>query len=93
LRLSDDRISHIAHLVTDAIWNDDLVDYSDDIKALAEVKRIIMEIFHVEDIADEFARQKIRSLSRDIPEGCREWEILYKKYYDEEMNKHRSAAS
>jgi len=93
LRLSDDRISHIAHLVTDAIWNDDLVDYSDDIMALSEVKRIIMEIFQVEDRADEFARHKIRSLSRDIPEGCREWEILYKKYFDEEMNKHRGSAS
>ncbi len=92
MRLSDDRISHIAHLVTDAIWNDDLVDYSDDAKALAEVKRIITKIFKVEDDADELARHKIRSLSRDIPEGCREWEILYKKYFDEEMNKHRGAA-
>jgi len=89
LRLSDERISHIAHLMTDAIWEDDLVDYTDDVKALAEVKRVVMELFKVEDAADEFARHKIRSLKRDIPEGCREWEILYKKYYDEEMNKHR----
>jgi len=89
LRLSDERISHIAHLMTDAIWEDDLVDYTDDAKALAEVKRAVMELFKVEDAADEMARHKIRSLKRDIPEGCREWEILYKKYYDEEMNKHR----
>ncbi|MFQ5427677.1 MAG: DUF507 family protein [Thermodesulfobacteriota bacterium] len=93
MRLSDERISHIAHLVTDAIWNDDLVDYSDDAKALAEAKRVITEIFRVEDVADDAAREKIRSLSRDIPEGCREWEILYKKYFDEEINKKRGSAS
>jgi len=89
LRLSDDRISHITHLMIDAIWNDDLVDYTDDARALAEAKSIVMKLFKVEDDADEMARHKIRSLARDIPEGCREWEILYRKYYDEEINKHR----
>jgi len=89
LRLSDDRISHITHLMIDAIWNDDLVDYTDDARAISEAKRIVMKLFKVEDDADEMARHKIRSLARDIPEGSREWEILYKKYHDEEMNKHR----
>jgi hypothetical protein len=87
LRLSDDRISHLAHLITDGIWKDDLVDFTDDDKALSEVKRVITQCLRLEDDADNAARAKIRSLSRDVPEGSREWDILYKKYFEEEMAK------
>ncbi len=87
MRLSEDRISHIAHLMTDGIWRDDLVDFTSDEKALKEVKQTITMYLKIEDDADNAARAKIRSLSRDIPEGSREWDVLYKKYFEEEMGK------
>lgn len=87
MRLSEDRISHLAHLVSDGIWNDDLVDFKDDDKVLGEIKRVMTDYLKVEDSADTFAREKIRSLSRDVPEGSREWDILYKKYFEEETSK------
>lgn len=89
MRLSEDRISHIAHLIFDGVWKDDLVDFTDDDRALQEIKRVLAEFLKVEDDADTAARKKIRSLSRDVPEGSREWDILYKKYLDEELNKKR----
>ncbi len=87
MRLSDDRISHIAHLLFDGIWKDDLVDFTDDDKALAEIKKALTVYLRVEDEADTAARAKIRSLSRDVPEGSREWDILYRKYFEEEASK------
>jgi hypothetical protein len=87
LRLSEDRISHIAHLIFDGVWKDDLVDFTDDDKALQEIKRVITDFLRVENEADTTARKKIRSLSRDVPEGSREWDILYKKYLEEELRK------
>ncbi len=89
MRLSEDRITHISHLVFDGVWKDDLVDFTDDDKALKEIKRVITGFLKVEDEADSAARKKIRSLSRDVPEGSREWDILYKKYFEEEMAKKR----
>ncbi|OGQ02151.1 MAG: hypothetical protein A2W38_03965 [Deltaproteobacteria bacterium RBG_19FT_COMBO_58_16] len=89
MRLSDDRISHIAHLISDGIWNDDLVDFVDDKKVLDDIKRTIASFMKIEDDADTSARNKIRSLSRDVPEGSREWDILYKKYFEEEISKKR----
>ncbi len=89
MRLSEDRISHIAHLICDGIWKDDLVDFTDDERALQEIKRTIREYLMVEDQADTAAREKIRSLSKPIPEGSREWEVLYKKYFEEEMARRR----
>lgn len=87
MRLTDDRISHLAHLVSDGIWKDDLVDFTDENKALTEIKRIMASYLRVEDDADTIARNKIRSLSREVPEGSREWDILYKKYFEEEVSK------
>ncbi|MCL4873153.1 DUF507 family protein [bacterium] len=87
MRLSDDRISHIAHLLFDGVWKDDLVDFTDEDKALAEIKKAMTGYLRVEDEADTAARAKIRSLSRDVPEGSREWDILYKKYFEEEASK------
>ena len=87
MKLSEDRISHISHLVCDGIWQDDLVDYTNENEALKEIKRTITEYLSLGDAADEAARAKIRSLSKDVPEGSPEWDILYKKYLEEETSK------
>ena len=87
MRFSEDRISHIAHLITDAVWNDDMVDYADEEKALAETKKLMLDLFKVEDDADTYARDTIRSLSKHVPEGSRDWDILYSKYSEEFLTK------
>lgn len=88
MRLSEDRISHIAHLLADGIWKDDLVDFTNDKQTLLDIKRVIAKYLEVEDHADSAARDKIQTLSKDVPEGGREWDILYKKYFEEELAKH-----
>ncbi|HZX35274.1 MAG TPA: DUF507 family protein [Thermodesulfobacteriota bacterium] len=85
MRLSEDRVSHISHLIADGVWKDDLVDFVDDEKVLTEIKRVIAGYLRIEDDADTVARDKIRSLSRNVPEGSREWDVLYKKYFEEEV--------
>jgi hypothetical protein len=87
MKLSEDRISHISHLLSDGIWKDDLVDFTNDELALKEIKRTIFEYLKLGDDADEAARAKIRSMSKVIPEGSFEWEVLYKKYLAEETAK------
>lgn len=87
MRFSEDRISHLAHLITDAVWNDDLVDYTDEDKAIRETKKLMYDIFHQEDEADTYARDTIRSLSKDVPEGSRDWDILYSQYSEQFLKK------
>ena len=38
---------------------------------------------------DALVRHKIESQKRTIPEGSDEWDVLYRKYYEEEVAKHR----
>lgn len=89
MRLTEDRISHLAHLIIDTLYNDDLVDYpdDDDQPALRLVKNVFSDYCRIDEEASEAARSKITSQSRPITEGSRDWDVLYRKYYEEEMRK------
>ena len=89
IKLSDSRISHLAHLVMDGLRRDKLVEFLNEGRSLAETKQVLQDFFQREDHLDEIVRQKIQSLSRHVPEGSREWDILYRKYLEEESRKQR----
>jgi hypothetical protein len=88
-RLSDSRISHLAHLVIDAVRKGHLGDFPSEGRALADTKLVLHDFFQREDQIDDIVRQKIQSLSRRVPPGSREWDILYRKYFEEESRKQR----
>ena len=90
MRLSEDRISHISHLVLDALVQNRHVDVlQPEERLLREIKRTITAELQFEDEADTAARRTIQSLSRRVPEGSPEWDVLYRKYMDEEMHRRR----
>lgn len=90
MRLSEDRISHISHLVQDMLIRNRGIDILQaEERMLREIKRTIVDELKFEDEADEAARRTIRSLSRKVPEGSREWDVLHRKYVEEEMNRRR----
>ena len=89
IRLSENRISHLAHLVLDGLTKSKLAEFPNHGRSLVETKQILQEFFHFEDQLDDAVRRKIATLSRQIPPGSREWDVLYRKYYEEESRKHR----
>lgn len=83
----DDRVSHFVSLVVDGLWKDDLVDYSDEDKAMRMAKRAGVDFeAEINDI-DSKAREKVASLKRNVMEGTPEWDVMYRKYYEEELQK------
>jgi uncharacterized protein len=44
-------------------------------------------LLNQEEKIDQAARQKIENQKRTILEGSQEWDILYRKYYSEEVKK------
>lgn len=89
-RLSENRISHLAHLIIEGLRREDLVDFPNETRVLGETKSVLKEFFNRGDRLDEMVRQKIQSLSRPIPSGSREWDILYRKYLEEEIKKQKN---
>jgi uncharacterized protein len=89
IRLSESRISHLAHLILDGLRKGGLATFANEGRALTETKQALHEFFEIEDRFDDIVRRKILSLSRHVPVGSREWDVLYRKYLDEERRKER----
>lgn len=85
--LSEERQSHLAHVIVDGLWKDDLVDYTNDDEAIRTAKRAMTQFVADMEKVDQAVRTKISSLKRGVLEGTREWDILYSKYYEEEMQR------
>ena len=88
MRLSRDKVNKLAHTVTDALAAMDEVVFVEDRNTIRlEARRVLEELLGQEARIDAAARQKIESQKRTILEGSQEWDILYRKYYNEEVKK------
>ncbi len=88
MRLSRDKINRLAHTVADTLADVEQVEFLEDRNSIRmETRRILEELLKEEAKIDLAARQKIESQRRTIIEGTQEWDILYRKYYNEEVKK------
>jgi hypothetical protein len=88
MRISRDKANKVAHVVTDALATIDELDFLEDRNTIRlEVRKIMEDLLNQEAKIDQAARTKIESQKRTILEGSQEWDILYRKYYNEEVKK------
>jgi hypothetical protein len=88
VRLSRDKVNKLAHTVADSLAELNDVEFLEDRNTIrVEARRILEELLAAEERIDLAARQKIETQKRTIMEGSQEWDILYRKYYNEEVKK------
>lgn len=87
MKLSEQRISHLAHLIVEGLWRDDLVDYREESEALRSAKESLTRLLSVDDEVDSRVREQLRRQHKVV--GSREWQILYDKYFRQEMEKRK----
>jgi len=88
LRLSRDKINVLARAVAESLKQADEVEFVEDpVTIRQEVRKILEALLKEEARIDMAARAKIESQKRTIAEGTQEWDILYRKYYNEEVKK------
>lgn len=88
MRLSREKINRLSHLVTEELVTLDDVEFVEDRNTIRlEIVKIINEELKKEEAIDKEAKRKIESMKKSVPEGSLEWEILYRKYYTEEVKK------
>src|SRR5947209_499947 len=74
--------------INDTLATLDEVDFIEDRNTIRlEVRKILEDLLNQEAKIDQSARLKIESQKRTILEGSQEWDILYRKYYNEEVKK------
>jgi uncharacterized protein len=88
VRLNRDKANKVAHVVTDALADMPEVEFVEDRNTIRlEVRKVLEELLNQEERIDQAARHKIENQKRTILEGSQEWDILYRKYYAEEVKK------
>jgi hypothetical protein len=88
MRLSREKINQLANCIMNDFDKRDEVDYiADPIDVRKKIVGIITDVLSIDDKVDNIVRKKLSSLSRKIVEDSNEWDVMYAKYYEEEMNK------
>lgn len=88
MRLSREKTIRLSHVITDVLVAGDDVEFIEDRTTIRQnVVEILMALLKEEEQVDAQVRQKISSQKKEIAEGTEEWEVLYRKYYAEEMRR------
>ena len=88
--VSEEKITHLAHLVYEGIGRFDGVELiADEEVILKQIKQVLFDEFRLDDDIDRAVRARLASYSRKIVEGSDEWDVLYRKGVEEEMRKRR----
>jgi hypothetical protein len=88
VRISRDKVNKLAHTVADTLAEIPECDFLEDRNTIRqEARKALEELLAAEMKLDAAARLKIASQRKIILEGSQEWEILYRKYYNDEVKK------
>lgn len=88
MRLSDDKVNHLSKVVVTSLasWEAiDFVDEENDVRLV--IKAGLEEGLALIDQVEEKVHKTLLSYSRKIPEGSREWDVMYAKAFEEELSK------
>jgi hypothetical protein len=88
MRLSREKLVRLSHVVTDFLVASDDVEFIEDRATIRQnVVDILTALLKEEEQVDAQVRQKITSQKKEILEGSEEWDVLYRRYYAEELRR------
>ena len=88
MRISRDKVNKLAHTVADTLAEVPECDFLEDRNTIRqEACKALEKLLEQETRIDAAARMKISSQRKIIMEGSQEWDILYRKYYNDEVKK------
>ncbi|GBE41743.1 MAG TPA: DUF507 family protein [Nitrospirae bacterium] len=88
MRLSDDKIRHITHVILKALLSQGtMTPLTDDGTIRREMRTTIERELKIAENIEEKVTKKLESYSKKIYEGSSEWEVLYQKFFEEEVSK------
>lgn len=90
MKFSEARLSYLSHALIDILRKEGLADVENERLALQEIKRVLDGQRERDNKLDEIVKAKIASLSRKVPYGSPEWDVLYRRYMEEEHRKQKS---
>ncbi len=88
LKLSKNKINFLTKLIVEYIEKNEEIDYSEDINNIRmRINHIISDELQLFEEIETSCKEKILTQKKNIPEGSREFDILFRKYTNEELQK------
>ena len=84
MTLSEARLSYLSHALLKAVTGGKLGRVRNERLFLNEIKQSLTDAFSLDGRLDQLARARMPK--RVVP-GSREWDVLYRRYYEEERRK------
>lgn len=93
MRITREKIMRLSHQITDVLVASDEVEFVDDRDTIRQqIVQILTATLRDEEKADMEVRKRITSQKKEILEGSEEWDVLYRKYYIDELRRRGIAA-
>jgi uncharacterized protein len=88
MRLSREKTIRLSHVITEVLVAAQDVEFIEDRDTIRQkIVQILQDLLKEEEAMDTEVRKKISSQKKEILEGSEEWDVLYRKYYAEEMRR------
>jgi hypothetical protein len=88
MRITREKIVRLSHRIMDVLVASDDVEFIEDRDTIRQqIVTLLTNALREEEKADAEVRKKITSQKKEIIEGSEEWDVLYRKYYTEELRR------
>ena len=94
MRLSREKIVRISHQIVDLLVQTNEVEFVEDRDTIRQhMVQTMTNILREEEKIEVEVRKKISSQKKEILEGSEEWDLLFRKYYSDELRRAGIAAA
>jgi hypothetical protein len=88
MRLTREKTIRLSHVITDILVATEDVEFIEDRDTIRQkTVQILQDLLKEEEAVDAEVRKKIGSQKKEVLEGSEEWDLLYRKYYADEMRR------
>jgi hypothetical protein len=88
MRLSREKIVRISYQVTDLLVQCNEVEFIEDRDTIRQhIVQTITNVLREEEKVEVEVRKRISSQKKEILEGSEEWDLLFRKYYSDELRR------
>ena len=94
MRLSREKIVRISHQLVELLVQSNEVEFIEDRDTIRQhMVQTMTNVLREEEKMEVEVRKRITSQKKEILEGSEEWDVLFRKYYSEELRRMGIAAA
>jgi uncharacterized protein len=94
MRLSREKIVRISHQIVELLVQNQDVEFVEDRDTIRQhMVQTMTNVLREEERIEAEVRKRITSQKKEILEGSEEWDVLFRKYYSEELRRQGIAAA